>query len=487
MKKILCLVLAFAAMTSLFACGGSGSGSGGQGSASVPDPRSEPDESAGAESGGDPEPGEVSAEVSESSEPVSQEESVSDDELVSQEESVPDDEPVSQEESVSVPDKKEYIDGKKLIVFGDSITALGSWGRTAAEELNMYFFNGAMGGITSAQGITRFPAYVAGHGADFVTLLFGMNDLIMESAGKPRVTPEQFEKNLTELVKMVRDCGAEPILLTANPLDPDKFWAAQGQSKAMYESVGGDPLAWEEVYNDVTRKVAAETGAYLIDMFAACDGVPYNRLLRDGIHLADAGNKIFAETLAEWFGSRFDRDPNAEKVSEYGDLTDVSVQGGRASLYSDEPDGWYTVDPLLMNIEKSDGAINISNTNGLWPYAESLPEKPVSVSFSDGYLNYDISTVGVSTSIILFFNGSTPSAYTEGTYVSINSKIGAKCNEVGDITPGQDLKGRIELSKLGISAQNVKDGRLIITGIKVYAAGSANKPVVLRELSVSEG
>lgn len=442
MKKTACLILAFAAVCALFACG------------TAEKPAA---------------PAETESAISQNAASASDGER-SGDELSGGEQ--------------SAPAEKEFLDGKMLLVYGDSITALGSWGRTAAETLNMRFFNGATGGITSGQGIARFPAYVAGRGADYVTLLFGMNDLIMVSAGKPRVTPEQFEENLKKLVQMVRDDGAEPILLTANPLDPDKFWSAQGQSREMYESVGGDPLAWLEVYNGVTRRVADETGAYFVDMFAACDGVPYGRLLRDGIHLSDAGNGIFADALTGWFSERFENDPNAERVSDEASYLDVSSLSERASVYPDGSAGWYTADPALLKIENDGGAVKLSNTNGLWPHAESVPVSPLLVPVEDGYLYYDVSTVGVSTSIILFFGGSTPSAYTEGTYLAINSKLGAKCNEVGDIVPGQDLKGRIKLSDLGIPAQNIKDGSVLITGVKVFVAGAANKPVILRELSV---
>ena len=388
----------------------------------------------------------------------------------------------SEESSEEVSEESPYIDGKKLLVFGDSITALGSWGRTAAERLNMYYYNGAMGGITSAQGIDRFPAFAANRGADYITLLFGMNDMIMVAAGKPRVTPEEFAENMKTLVQMVRECGAEPILLTANPLDPGKFWSAQGQSKSMYESVGGDPLAWEEVYNDVTRKVAEETGAYLIDMFAACDGVNYNTLLSDGIHLAAKGNAIFADALCEWFESRYEHDPEAQKVSE--EDTYLVLDEGKANICELGADAWYTADKSLLTIKSYGNALHFSNTNGLWPYAEGVPANPVSVSVKDGYLYYNVSTGAVNASIILFFNGSTPSAYTEGTYVVINGKIGAQCTEVGDIGPNQTLKGKIALSKLGIPAQNVKDGRVLITGVKVYVAGKAYEQVTIRELAV---
>ena len=456
MKKLLCLALCLLLVTSLAACGGNGGETSEAPSeeevVSVPQTGSEQEISE-----------EISAEVSEElSEEISEEIS----------------------EEVSEEPESPYIDGKKLVVFGDSITALGSWGREAADKLNMYFFNGAMGGITSAQGIVRFPAYVAARDADYVTLLFGMNDMIMVTAGNPRVTPEQFEENMKTLVQMVRDCGAEPILLTANPLDPNKFWAAQGQSKSMYASVGGDPLAWEEVYNDVTRKVAADTGAYLIDMFAACEGVNYNTLLSDGIHLAARGNAIFTQALVEWFETNYEHDPQAEKVTETQTYSYITAENPKADLVSMKPEDWYTLDPSLLTVRYSGKALRLTNTNGLWPYAECLPASPVSIPVQDGYLYYDISTGGVSASIIIFFDGSTPSAYTEGTYVSINAKIGAECNEVGDIKPNQKLTGKIALSSLGIPAQNIKDGSVLITGVKVFVAGTAYQPVTIRELAV---
>ena len=454
MKKLLCVILMLAVGASLLACGGGDVSSAEE--SKTPSPE-------------DVSPSPESAPESSAAEDLS--EAVSED--------------ISEEISEEISESP-YLDGKKLVVFGDSITALGSWGRASAEKLNMYFFNGAMGGITSAQGIARFPAYVAARDADYVTLLFGLNDMIMVKAGEPRVTPEQFEENMKTLVQMVRDCGAEPILLTANPLDPSKFWAAQGQSKAMYASVGGDPLAWEEVYNDVTRKVASETGAYLIDMFKACEGVNYGVLLSDGIHLAAKGNAIFTDTLVNWFESNYEHDPEAEKVTEEGAYVTVTADTGKISLYSENPDDWYTADPSLLSIKYYGAALRLANTNNQWPYAECLPASPILVSVKDGWLYFNVATSGVSASILIFFDGATPSAYTEGSYISINRSLGGSCNEVGDINPNQELKGKIRLSELNIPAKNIKDGMVLITGLKVFAAGTAYQQVMLRELSVGQ-
>ena len=147
----------------------------------------------------------------------------------------PDEKEEEEESTTPIEDTRPYIDGKKLVVFGDSITALGTWGKTVAEELNMYFYNAAIGGITTSQGLNRFESNVRNSQADFVTILFGHNDLIMESKNNPRVSLKNFKANLIQIVNNVREIGAIPILLTTNPLNPDIFWTAQGQRKEDYE------------------------------------------------------------------------------------------------------------------------------------------------------------------------------------------------------------------------------------------------------------
>ncbi len=425
---------------------------------------------------GEAENGDVSAAPSSESEKTSSYEEISTEssEDMSEETS----EEISEEESVDP-----YLDGKKIVVFGDSITALGSWGRTAAEELNMYFFNGAMGGITSEKGLERFDAFVASQDPDFVTLLFGMNDLIMVSKSKPRVTPEQFGENMKALIARTKEIGATPILLTTNPYNPDLFYQAQGQDKSLYAEVG-EPLEWLAVYNDVTRKVAEETGTYLIDMYAACEGVSYYTLLTDGIHLAAKGNEIFASTLVSWFREHYESDPDAPKVSSTDKYINVDSENS-ASIVSFEPNDWFFNDKGTMSIKNVGDSIRFCNTNGLWPDAQYVVKEPVSVSVADGVLNFDIKTSNVNTSILLYFDGATPSAYTDKQYVIINKFLGGNCESyTGDLLANQHLTGSVELSKLGINQSCIHDGKVLVTGVKVYAAGSAYENVTVKQLEI---
>jgi hypothetical protein len=314
-----------------------------------------------------------------------------------------------------------------------------------------------------------------------------MNDLIMTAPNTPRVTPEKFEENLKTLVQMTLDCGAVPILLTSNPLNPDLFYSAQGQDKSWYSEVG-TPLEWLDVYNNVTRKVASETGTYLIDMRASCDGVSYTTLLSDGIHLASKGNEIFKDTLVSWFKEHYESDPDAAPVSEADTYVYADKESSPVSVVSFKKAGWYTVTASDMIFKEMTGGIKICNTTGLWPEAHCMPENPVSIPVDSGYLYFDISTANVNTSIILFFDGATPSAYAEGQYIVINPYLGGNADSyTGDLLANQTLKGNAALSALGIPSGVIHDGRVLITGVKVFVAGTAYENVTIRQLAVGTG
>lgn len=395
----------------------------------------------------------------------------------------------SVESMESVEESKEqkapFLDGKKLVVFGDSITALGTWGKSAAEELNMYYFNGAMGGFNSGEGLDRFPAYVAAQNPDFVTILFGMNDLLMTAKNKPQVTTEKFAENLKKLIQMTRDCGAEPILLTNNPVNPDTFYSAQGQDKSLYADVG-EPLVWLEVYNDIIRKVASEEDCGLIDMYQACEGVAYTKLLKDGVHLAAAGNDIFRDALVSWFRAHYENNPDAAKVSVEDTYHDVALGESDVSLISFSPEAWYTPNPRLMRFYNRDGALQSWNLNGLWPEGHFALSSPVRISVADGTLHYSIENANVYSSLVLYFDGATPSAFADGQYLTLNPYLGAQIEPgSGDMKPNQKIEGSVSLSSLPIPKSVIHDGKVVISGVKLYVAGNSMQRVTLRELSVS--
>ncbi|MDD4125672.1 MAG: hypothetical protein PHW77_08125, partial [Eubacteriales bacterium] len=199
--------------------------------------------------------------------------------------------------------------------------------------------------------------------------------------------------------------------------------------------------------------------------------------------LAGKGNEIFQETLVSWFGEHYESDSEATPVSD--EDTYIYADSDAVSVVSFKSGDWYTVNAADMIFKEITGGIKLCNTNGQWPEAHCLPENPVSVSVSNGYLYYDISTANVYASIILYFDGATPSAYTEGKYLVINSYLGGNVEAyTGDLLAYQSLKGSIALSELNIPSGVVRDGRVLVTGVKIFVAGTAYENVTIKQLAV---
>ena len=381
------------------------------------------------------------------------------------------------DENSSMEEKTRILDGSKLVVFGDSLTALGSWGEALADELNMYYFNGAMGGITTEVGLGRFPAFVANREPDFVTLCFGMNDLIMTAADTPRVSVSQFKKNMHKLIEMTRAAGAVPIVVTTNPLVNEVFYAAQGADPAWYKNIGS-PLEWLDTYNEAAREVAAEADCLLADVRKACDAYkPAEVDLPDGIHLNELGNKIFTDVISDCLEAAYERDSSIPPV----DRNNFIRAQNKSSVVSFEPSDWYFPEKGTMSIKNRDGALRLMNTNGLWPDCQYVPSQSLTADPASEYLHVKMSTKGVNASVVLYFGSATPSAYTDGKYVVINKLFGVNTDSyTGDILANQSWDVKIPLKDITPTAEcYTEDGLLIISGIKIYVAGTAFEAVTV--------
>ena len=380
------------------------------------------------------------------------------------------------------------LDCSTLVTFGDSLTALSSWPQDAAKELNMYLVNAGIGGHTSANALARFDRDVASKDPDFVTIAFGTNDFVRVNGTDPQVSLEDFRTNMETIVDKVEALEAIPILFTAPYVrdDPPPY---QGN----YED--GLTAALDE-YNAVIREIAADKGVYLVDMREMCDS--YDRsdfLVSDGVHLSEVGKKAYTDTLVAFMRETFRTDPDAPRV-EYPERPTVEPGSWTKDIISFNPDDWMTPQSsdLIKVKQNEDGSLSFWNTNGLWPemhYSPSI-DKAVAVPLEGSTLNFDITT-GASTNITLFLDGSTPTLAYDNKYVSISNALkkwdsSIQLSKVGDILPGQHIQGSIPLSQLGIPESAIdEDGSVLISGVKVYAVGNANKEVVVRKLSVSTG
>lgn len=175
-----------------------------------------------------------------------------------------------------------------IVCIGDSITA-GQHVNTAWPQLlNHGEVVRAAGvpGDTTRLGLERFPRDVQEHEPEVVVIQFGHNDANrwQTDRGLPRVSPEAFAANLTEMIARSRAFGAAPYLCT---LTPSRRSAAHAF----------DSLA----YDGLVREVARRTGVPLIDVAAAFDGRA-GLLLADGLHLSPEGHRVYAETVMRVLG-----------------------------------------------------------------------------------------------------------------------------------------------------------------------------------------
>lgn len=380
------------------------------------------------------------------------------------------------------------LDGKKLVAFGDSLTAFGTWPLTTAENCNMYLFNGAVGGINTTEALERLDKYVIEREADFVTLCFGQNDLLMQGKDKPQVTPDQFKENLKTMCEKITAAGAIPILMTCSYMNESIWWTSQGQKTFHYENVG-TPYEWLEQYCEKVRELAAEGNYDFVDIRKACDEYDVAEFLTDdGVHLADLGNQVYAELLTKHLQDKYGNNPRAKKIESRFPCISSPAEPAELPIISYDPADWDTPNAGEMEFDKNEeGHLLISNTTGRWPDAHYAADTSVYVPVEGTRLVCDFFTSpGVNTSIILFFNGATPFATTTGQYVVINTHLGVK-TEPGsdDICSGQEVQKTIDLKDIIPETAIDEKGNTLISGVKIYAAGGMYVPVVIRKLAVA--
>ncbi len=201
-----------------------------------------------------------------------------------------------------------------IVTFGDSTTASreGVWVYTdqLRERLpREAFHNAGVPGNTTEMARVRFEADVLAHRPRKVVIQFGINDSAVDvwkapPATEPRVALPRYGENLRHFVAEVRRAGAEPVLMTPNPVRwTEKLRELYG--KPPYEVAA--PLGFDFLrsrYACEVRTVAREEGVPVVDicaLYTAWEAVHGNacpRLLPDGMHPSTEGHTLVADALA---------------------------------------------------------------------------------------------------------------------------------------------------------------------------------------------
>lgn len=184
----------------------------------------------------------------------------------------------------------------RLLVYGDSIAAGGEATRLPLRfprryaaylaslfpESDIVVENGATGGDTTRQGLTRLEEKVLTRDPDLVLLAFGMNDNNVGS-----VPVEEFHQNLIRLIRQIRDrTDAEIILLSTFP--PNPSWKFTSHKMADYAAT--------------TQQVAQEVSCAYADVYTLWNLVlerkePESLLGNNINHPNDFGHWIYLQAL----------------------------------------------------------------------------------------------------------------------------------------------------------------------------------------------
>lgn len=197
---------------------------------------------------------------------------------------------------------------QRIVCFGDSIVLGKSqpegfrWTALMASQINRNFpgrfevFNRGVGGNTTAQGLARFAVDVDQLLPGLVLIEFGFNDAnVPIGSCTNRVGLPEFERNLLEIVRLVRAGKGYPVMLVNHPIPAVRKFGEQGNGK----NYGANFLP----YQSAIRDVAIKSRSSLIDLEASMRAarVSLKELLsEDNLHLSKKGNAIYARHV--WQG-----------------------------------------------------------------------------------------------------------------------------------------------------------------------------------------
>ena len=144
-----------------------------------------------------------------------------------------------------------------------------------------------IGGELVAAGASRLAGVLSADAPGALLLMEGANDL---SQGSDGISPA-----VAGLRQMVRDARARSIAVFVGTLLPER--------------AGGTPQHPELVVplNDAIKTMVAAEGVFLVDLYAAFDGVADSTLISsDGLHPTAAGNQRIAQTFYDAVRARLE-------------------------------------------------------------------------------------------------------------------------------------------------------------------------------------
>lgn len=190
-----------------------------------------------------------------------------------------------------------------ICFFGDSITAKGLWIKDIWENMKEHtkkLFNCGIPGDSAVSAKSRIYETCLIHAPDYVTVMFGMNDIgrhlylddANEQAREERI--KTYTQSIEKIINVITACGAMPILLTPTPYDEE----SDVPTKNLKCNAGIDKCA------ESVRLLAQKYALPLVDFNNIFKSKRNNKSIigSDRVHPNDEGHKLMAESFLNAFG-----------------------------------------------------------------------------------------------------------------------------------------------------------------------------------------
>lgn len=145
--------------------------------------------------------------------------------------------------------------------------------------------------------LVRWDRDFVSYTPDYVLIMYGTNDaFIDEGQNEPRLSSDEYEKNLRALVQKAKDAGAVPVLLTPPPMGK-RCYATE------FEPYKTRNINFKLIeYIEICRIVAKDQGTILVDIFGLwqdkqAQGTNIDRWLTDGMHPNPEGHGLIAKQI----------------------------------------------------------------------------------------------------------------------------------------------------------------------------------------------
>ncbi|MEP3481767.1 MAG: sialate O-acetylesterase [Fuerstiella sp.] len=181
---------------------------------------------------------------------------------------------------------------KKIVCFGDSITNRG-YPTLLGKLLNADAINAGVGGHTSRQGLHRIKKDVLQHRPDVVVILFGTNDIRVDS--QKHVAIDEYQKNLNQMIAACKNVDAELVLCTLPPINSKPYFTRHQLSD--FDKAGGLETLVKD-YCEAAATVSRQTQVPLVDFQTLLKVTP-EWMAADGVHPTTEGNQIIAQHIAD--------------------------------------------------------------------------------------------------------------------------------------------------------------------------------------------